>query len=425
MKVALLVAEGPAEAEPFLGLALGLMKAGHDVRLACGLRAASLATARGIRSVALSIADLRGDMIPGGAQRPARESPLSGFSPIPSARRLLAGAWRAVLGSDVVVYHPGMRAAALLAERLGVPAIAASTQPPGSLGSGLPPPVPRERANPPPPTGGAAGRGAAWRVPFAGIDATLKYRPRVARRPTVRLAPKRRFGGWGSGSTILYAMSRHLVDPVRLRPGSALTGYWFADRPESWAPPADLARFLESGSPPVYVDLGDTMPIDPDRAAWFALDALSRAGLRGILRRGACSLRPSGARLPGHVFVVEEAPLDWLLPRVPGVVIHAGAGPVASALRAGSPMVVIPFTREQRFWARRVHRRGAAPAPIFTQDLCAATLADAMAQVVNDDLLRARARALGARVRQEDGIRRAVTLIERALPASRRTAPDR
>ncbi|MFC7471430.1 glycosyltransferase [Actinomadura keratinilytica] len=46
------------------------------------------------------------------------------------------------------------------------------------------------------------------------------------------------------------------------------------------------------------------------------------------------------------------------------MVHHAGAGTVASALRAGIPSVPVPVTADQPFWAGRLTALGAATAPV-------------------------------------------------------------
>ncbi len=414
MRIALLVSGGRAEVLPFVGLARGLMRAGHEVRLACGAPGASLAVRHAVPVIPLR------DRVPrltgprrgiGWSTTPSLPAPRAA---IPPARRLLAGAWRLIAPSDLVVYHSALRAAALIAERFGVPAIAASTQPPGALGVARDLQAPRRGPRLLAGARGIAphgkrgtGRAGAW-----GALARLAGAERRAAR--------RRVAGWGQGPPVLYAMSRHLVDPARWLPRGAVTGCWFPDPPDAWRPPQALARFLAAGPEPIYVDLGDTGAVDADRAALIVIDAIARAGARGVIARGACSLVPGVSRLPGHVLLVEDVPADWMIARTSLAVIPGEGGIAAAALRAGRPMVVCPFTRAQRFWARALEARGVAAA----SPLEAHAIARAVTRAANDDLMRARARALGVRIRQEDGVRRAVTLLERAIAKEAPPARD-
>jgi UDP:flavonoid glycosyltransferase YjiC (YdhE family) len=95
------------------------------------------------------------------------------------------------------------------------------------------------------------------------------------------------------------------------------------------------------------------------------------------------------------------------------VVHHGGAGTTAAGLRAGVPSIVTPFFGDQPFWARRVHELGVGPRPIPRQSLTAARLAEAIRLAVTDETMRGRATDLGALIRAEDGVGRAVELLER------------
>jgi UDP:flavonoid glycosyltransferase YjiC (YdhE family) len=95
------------------------------------------------------------------------------------------------------------------------------------------------------------------------------------------------------------------------------------------------------------------------------------------------------------------------------VVHHGGAGTTAAALRAGVPAIVVPFHGDQPFWAQRVHRAGAGPRPIPRTKLTVERLAGALREATQRPELGETARALGERIRAEDGVGRAVELILR------------
>lgn len=120
------------------------------------------------------------------------------------------------------------------------------------------------------------------------------------------------------------------------------------------------------------------------------------------------------ADLPNHVFKLEAAPHDWLFPRMAAVVHHGGAGTTAAGLRAGRPSIVIPFFGDQTFWGVRVTALGVG-AMLERKTLTAEQLAAAIRQAVTDNEMRARAAALGERIRAEDGIGAAIAVIDRYL----------
>ncbi len=68
---------------------------------------------------------------------------------------------------------------------------------------------------------------------------------------------------------------------------------------------------------------------------------------------------------------------------------------------------------DQPFWSERVHRQGAAPEPIPFPDLTADRLAFALRRVLLVPSYRANARALAARVAEEDGAGAVVDAVAR------------
>lgn len=140
------------------------------------------------------------------------------------------------------------------------------------------------------------------------------------------------------------------------------------------------------------------------------VDALQQAGRRAILLGGWSEL--GGGGLPDTVLKVSEVPHDWLFPRVAAVVHHGGAGTTAAGLRAGVPAVIVPFFADQPFWGRQIYQLGVGPRPIPRKRLTAERLAVAIRIATGDEALRHRAAELGRRIRTEDGVAKAVEIIE-------------
>jgi UDP:flavonoid glycosyltransferase YjiC (YdhE family) len=122
-------------------------------------------------------------------------------------------------------------------------------------------------------------------------------------------------------------------------------------------------------------------------------------------------------QVPDTVFVLDSAPHDWLFPRMAAVVHHGGAGTTAEGLRAGVPTVIIPFVFDQPFWGARLKALGLGPAPIPRKKLTADRLAGAINAAVTDDKMRQRASVCGEAIRAEDGVGRAVELVQRYVGA--------
>jgi UDP:flavonoid glycosyltransferase YjiC (YdhE family) len=189
-----------------------------------------------------------------------------------------------------------------------------------------------------------------------------------------------------------------------------VTGFWLLDSADDWAAPSGLMDFLQAGPPPVYIGFGSMSTRKPEETADLVVEALKRTGQRAILLSGWGGLQK--AALPDSVFMIESIPHSWLFPRVSAVIHHGGAGTTAAGLRAGVPSIVIPFFADQPFWGRCVEELGVGPAPIPRKELTAERLAKAVQAAVTDQAMRQRAADLGSKIQAEDGIGRAVEVIQ-------------
>jgi UDP:flavonoid glycosyltransferase YjiC (YdhE family) len=148
----------------------------------------------------------------------------------------------------------------------------------------------------------------------------------------------------------------------------------------------------------------------PEETTDLVLQALARAGQRGVLSSGWGGLKKED--LPETVFMIGSMPHSWLFPQMAAVVHHGGAGTTAAGLRAGIPAIVTPYFGDQPFWGQRVYELGVGPRPIPRQRLTADRLAESIRCAVTDMAMREKAARLGERIRAENGIARAVEVIE-------------
>jgi sterol 3beta-glucosyltransferase len=218
----------------------------------------------------------------------------------------------------------------------------------------------------------------------------------------------------GEPVPVLHGYSEHVLPrPADWPDGALVTGYWFLESDATWQPPDRLRDFLAAGDPPVYVGFGSMAGADPRRLARVVAEATRRAHVRGLLAIGWGGL--DAGDLPDSVLAIDEAPHDWLFPRVAAAVHHGGAGTTAAALRAGRPSVICPFIGDQPFWGRRVRALGAGSDPIPQKRLTAENLAAAIREVTTNPAIGRRSRELGERIRGEDGVANAVSALRSAL----------
>jgi sterol 3beta-glucosyltransferase len=184
-----------------------------------------------------------------------------------------------------------------------------------------------------------------------------------------------------------------------------VTGYFFLDE-ESYQAPDELSDFLAAGDPPVCVSFGSMVNRKAKHIDAIIREALSRTGRRGIILSGWGGVENESSK---KLLYLKSVPHDWLLPRCKLVIHHGGAGSTAAGLRAGIPNIVVPFTADQPFWGNRVHAIGAGPKPILVKNLSVENLTRAIAE---SDTVCKSAQSIGQRIRGEDGVKRAIELIE-------------
>ncbi|MCA9898706.1 MAG: glycosyltransferase family 1 protein [Ardenticatenaceae bacterium] len=211
----------------------------------------------------------------------------------------------------------------------------------------------------------------------------------------------------------LLGFSPHIVPrPADWGPNVQYTGYWLPTEPD-WIPPDELVQFLADGPPPILVSFGSMAVRDPQRLTALVLQAAQRAGQRLILQSGWAGL---GQRdLPPTIFSLDYAPYRWLFPQLAAVVHHGGSGTTGFGFWAGISNILTPFLFDQFYWGKRIQMLGVGPAPTPQQTLTAEKLATAMATAVSDPTMRQKTAVLGEKIRQEDGLKTAVRLIEQLV----------
>lgn len=163
------------------------------------------------------------------------------------------------------------------------------------------------------------------------------------------------------------------------------------------APPLDpeLRAHVEAGPPPVVVTLGTSAAAGAGGKFARIADDLDAAGLRSILLVGH---ERNLASVASHPAAVTFAPLTALLPRCSVAVVSGALGGLAAAITAGVPVVVHPQLVDQSWHARRVAELGVGLPARRTKDI-----GPTAARVASDPTFTERARALAARMADEDG----------------------
>ena len=181
---------------------------------------------------------------------------------------------------------------------------------------------------------------------------------------------------------------------------------------ESWQMPHDLKQFLDSGEPPVYMTFGSMLAGEHDPG--IIIDILSEAarlaGCRAIIQanwEGFYDLPESP-----DIYRIIRAPHQHIFSHCAAVVHHGGAGTTQAATSAGCPSIVVEHASDQPLWGSVLQRVGIAPKLLHRRSLTARKLAQAIKTVLNTPAMKEKAEKIGAMMQQENGVARAVELIE-------------
>ncbi|MCP9946909.1 glycosyltransferase [Streptomyces somaliensis] len=411
MRVVLMTAGSRGDVAPYTGLGAGLVRGGHDVTLAAHGVFEPLVAGSGVRFHALPV-DPRAELHSGrgrrlhdsrtGAGKLVRLASLARAA----ADDMTASLVEAARQADVLLVGGALGPLGYaIAEGLSLPGLGLHLQPQHPTRE-FPAPILGARSMGPVGNrlSALAVTAAAGRV-AAGPVRTLRrrYGLRVAGPAAAHRARERRL------RPVLHGFSALVVPrPRDWRAGLDVAGYWWPHETGRGLP-GELEAFLAAGPAPVFVGLGSATVPDPGRVGRQVVAALRAAGLRGVVQRGWAGLAPDG----DDVLTIGEVPHSLLFPRMAAVVHHAGAGTTAAALRGGVPSVPVPVQFDAAFWASRLVALGTAPGAVPLRRLTAGTLADALRRATADGSHRVRARALAARLAEEDGVAPVLAALDR------------
>ena len=324
------------------------------------------------------------------------------------------GAGRAASGrADLLITGELAYAGPIIAEVTGIP-WASYVLAPFSFFSGYDPPV-----LPPYPLLSRAlaivpGAGRLLR-PFARALTRQWCAPVYALRQELGLArgASPLFEAKHAPSLVLALFSRVLGAPQPDWPAhTRQDGFIFYDRDaEHTVLPPELEAFLAAGEPPLVFTLGSAAVLDPGDFWDQSREAARLLGRRAVLLTGRhTGTAPDTAQFCHAVY----APYSLLFPRAAALVHQGGVGTTAQGLRAGKPMLVMPFSHDQPDNAQRVRRLGVAVV-LPRERNTGARAAGLLRRLLQQPRYTEKAAAVAARMAGEDGTRAACEAIEALL----------
>ncbi|KAL2268062.1 hypothetical protein VTJ83DRAFT_2908 [Remersonia thermophila] len=350
---------------------------------------------------------------------------------------LLATAWAACQGSDLLIESPSAMAGIHIAEALEIPYFRAFTMPWTRTRT-----YPHAFVMPSNKLGGAYNYvtyvmfdNVFWKTTAHQIN---RWRNNTLGLPNTNLEKLQ-----VNKVPFLYNFSPYVVPPpLDYSDWIRVTGYWFLDEGRGWTPPKELTDFIakarQDGKKLVYVGFGSILVPDPAKMTQDVIDAVLAADVRCILSKGwsdrlpgkhakddelqaeAAAAAAAGPgrdkkpepELPPEIFQIQSAPHDWLFRQVDAAAHHGGSGTTGASLRAGIPTIIRPFFGDQYFFGSRVEDLGVG---ICLDSWGPVSFGRALWMATTCERLIAKARVLGEQIRKENGVETAVQCLYRDL----------
>ena len=317
-------------------------------------------------------------------------------------------------GADLLISQLLIFAAPLVAEKLGVRWVSTELQP-GAFMSAYDPPV----LAPMPALAKLRGLGPTFHRGLFGFAKLIGRRwsePVYELRKELGL-PRGNdplFEGRNSPHLILALFSLVLAEPQRDWPANTrVTGFPFYDENDLRLS-SELVDFLDHREAPIVFTLGSSVVWAAGNFYDESIAAATSLGKRALLIIGHDPINQPREPLPPGVIAVDYAPYAQVFPHASVIVHQGGIGTTAQALRAGKPMIVVPWGGDQYDNAARIERLSVGltiTRKRYNRDRAAL----ALKRLIEDSNYAKLAEALGRRVREEAGVHAACNAVEEQL----------
>ncbi|MDX2154290.1 MAG: glycosyltransferase [Bryobacteraceae bacterium] len=182
----------------------------------------------------------------------------------------------------------------------------------------------------------------------------------------------------------------------------------------------ELRAFLDGGEPPIVFTLGSAAVGVPGSFFAESATAVARLGCRALFLVGRDPRNHPNLPLPPGVLAIPYAPHAVVFSRASVIVHPGGIGTTGEAMRAGRPMLVVPYSHDQPDQAARLTRLGIARA--VPQERYTARVAEReLRLLLENGNYRRRAAEVASRVRRETGVSTACDLLLRAAHVPAKT----
>ncbi len=242
-------------------------------------------------------------------------------------------------------------------------------------------------------------------TPFKSfLDLVLGDLTLVTDVPEILGIPRDEMDAWTPSDPKLYGRK------PRLRYVGAIFAHLFGDLPD------DVAAFLDTEKPKVYVALTSSRP----EYVTSVHAVLGNMDVRAVL---CTTIHPTSLPDTPNILIKDHLPSNSVMPLVDLAIIHGGQGSVQTAIASGVPLIGFPLQGEQSFNLAMIERHGAGLA-LPLRSLKRGDLRTDIERVLNEPSFTASMRRLKELQDRHDGAENAArTLQELAREASTLARP--
>lgn len=331
-------------------------------------------------------------------------------------------------GADLLLTHTAGYAAPVAAEALKIPWISVALQPLVFFSVYDPPIVP-----------GAEWLRHVYRFGPRAVRALMRVaeiRLKTWAEPIAKLRERKRLhratanplvsGQFSRFGTLALFSGKFAAPQPDWPPNSVQTGFVFYDQQgrfqgstqDNSPVEAELEQFLKAGAPPVLFTLGSSAVTNPGTFFEESIAAAKAVKTRAILLTGSLARTELPRSEPEGIFITSYLRFSKIMPRTAAIVHQGGIGTTAQALKAGRPMLVVPWAHDQPDNAARLVRLGVART-VPRARYRAQAVARELSQFISDSRYQSSAAEIGQNIAREDGITTAINAVESFLDSTR------
>ena len=400
MRVCFLTLGTRGDVQPYLALAKHLISKGNTAVICTSESFRALIEKEGVefKKATLDLMELANTDI----GKKVLENPIKNFMLAlklsneimnPQYRKTFDDFYEAAKEADIIVYHPKALVAVDIGEKLGVPVINMPPVPIIEPISEFPCIAVGANKN-----WGSYLNKLSYKVNLFSDKNYIKlindFRNQISL--SSRKTGEYTYSFKGKKIPIIYPISSTIFkDVTSWRDNVLLSGFLLLDTQEKLS--EELEQFITEGDKPIVVSFS-SMPLKtPEKFMNMLKNALDKTNNRVVVLVGNSGIKVESSE---NIFITKAAPHSQLFPKAKAVIHHGGVGTTAMALMSSVPQMIIPFSVDQPFWAKRMFEFGVALRPVKESELSTEKLELLISELGNDELVQ-NAKLLGEKISKE------------------------